>query len=154
MQTINEILDYLILKTLELNKIYLPDEVVKINYSAIFCQNEDEYKTFNQEASIVGSIIEDTPTGPLYKFNKPIETIIGSLWLMKIRKPYSTHSQRGDVDFTLTNYNSFKEKYLNSNEHFKLIERVNFEMIELKDSNFDVMSYFSSIPLVVQFGIE
>jgi len=154
MQTINKILEYLISRTLELNKIYLPDEIVKINYAAIFCQNNNEYEVFNQEVSQIGLVIEDTPTGPLYKFNKPIETIIGPLWLMKIRKPYLTHPQRGDIDFTLKDYNSFKEKHLDNTEFFKLIDRVNFEMIELKDSNFDVISYFSSIPLVVQFGIK
>lgn len=76
------------------------------------------------------------------------------IWLLKIRKPDPTRPERGDADFTLRDYNSFKEKYLKDAEHFKLIDRGNFEMIELKDPKFDVRSYFSNIPLTVQLGIE
>jgi len=154
MLAINEILEYLIFKTLELNKKHLINDRVAINYSAIFCQNDDEFKVFNQEASQIGTIIEETPTGPLYKFYNPIQTIIGPLWLMKIRKPYATHPQRGDIDFTLADYNSFKSKRLSDAQYFKLIDRINFEMIELKDPDFDVMSYFSNIPLTIQLGIN
>lgn len=154
MGTIYKILEYIIPKTLELNKSYLSDESIKINYSAIFCQDNNEYDLFNKEASQIGAVIQDTPTGPLYKFQEPIQTIAGPLWLIKIRKPDSAHPQRGDADFTLKDYYSFKEQHSKNTDHFKLIDRGNFEMIELQDPNFDVMSYFSSIPLTVQFGIE
>ncbi len=154
MNTINEILAYIIPKTLELNQVYIPDESVRVNYSAIFCQSDVEYEELNREASRMGDVVEDTPTGPLYKLHKSLQTPAGPLWLLKVRKPDPTRSQRGDADFTLKDYNSFKEKYLKDTEHFKLIDRGNFEMIELKDPEFDVLSYFSNIPLTVQFDIE
>ncbi len=154
MNTINEILEYIIPKTLELNKVYIPDESVRVNYSAIFCQSDIEYEVLNREAAKIGNVIEDTPTGPLYKFHIHLQTSAGPLWLLKIRKPDLTRPQRGDADFTLKDYNFFKKKYLNDLEHFKLIDRGDFEMIELKDSKFDVLSYFSNIPLTAQLGIE
>lgn len=154
MNSANKILEYIILKTLELNRVHIPDESVRVNYSAIFCQSDDEYEELNREAAQLGDVVEDTPTGPLYKFHKSLQTIAGPLWLLKIRKPDLTRPQRGDADFTLKDYNSFKEKYLRDAEHFKLIDRGNFEMIELKDLRFDVLCYFSNIPVIVQLGIK
>lgn len=154
MNKINEILEYIIPKTLELNRVHIPDESVRVNYSAIFCQSETEYEELNREAARLGDVAEDTPTGPLYKFHKPLQTVSGPLWLLKVRKPDPSRSERGDADFTLKDYNSFKVKYLKDTEHFKLIDRGKFEMIELKDSKFDVRCYFSNIPLSVQLGIE
>jgi len=154
MKTITEILEFIIPKTLELNRAYIPDEAVRINYSAIFCQNDEEYERLATEASQLGDVAEDTPTGPLFKLRKSLETLAGPLWLLKIRKPDLTRPQRGDADFTLTNYEAFKKKYSNDTKHFKLINRGDFEMIELRDSNFQVLSYFSSIPLTKQLGIE
>ena len=151
---INKILEYSISKALELNQIYLPCEIVKINYSAIFCQNDAEYEQFNKEASRVGAVIEDTSTGPLYKFHKPFQTVAGPLWLLKVRKPDLTRPQRGDADFTLQDYNFIKEKYSGNKEHFRVLDRGNFEMIELRDPKFDVLSYFSNIPLTIQLSIE
>ena len=157
MTTIRKIVEYIVPKTLELSREYIPDEEVKINYSAIFCQNDEEYERLRAEASELGRIVYDTPTGPLYKLQKPLETPAGPLWLLKVRKPDSTRQQRGDADFTLENqenYEGFKEKYLRDAKHFKLIEHSDFEMVELRDPNFDVLVYFSNPPLTEQFGVK
>lgn len=154
MNIIEEIVRYIVLRTLELNSLYLSDENARINYSAIFCQSEDEFEKLNLEAAKLGMIVDNTPTGPLYKLINPIKTVAGPLWLIKIRKPYATHPQRGDADFTLKDYQSFKNKYLSDSQHFFLIIRENFEMIELRDERFDVLSYFSSSPLTEEYGIK
>lgn len=151
---IKDTLDYIVPKTPELNRVYIPDESVRINYSAIFCHGDDEYKQFNKEASEIGSVIENTLTGPLYKFHEPLQTPAGPLWLLKVRKPDSTHPQRGDADFTLKDYYLFKQKHLRDTEHFKVIDRGHFEMIELRDERFDVFSYFSNTPLTIQLDIK
>lgn len=154
MKTIKEIIEYIVPKTLELNRLYLPNEQTHINYSAIFCQSKEEFDVLSAEASYLGVVIEDTPTGPLYKFTTPLETVAGPLWLLKVRKPDTSRPQRGDADFTIKDYLSFKTEHLSNSQHFSLIELEDLEMIELKDSRFDVMSYFSNPPLVVQYGIE
>lgn len=154
MRTIEKIIKYIIPKTLELNKLYLTNEQIYINYCAIFCQSEEEFDALNTEAKQLGIVIEDTPTGPLYKFIKPLKTLAGSLWLLKVRKPDVTRPQRGDADFTLKDYLSFKNEHLTDSQHFSLIKRKDFEMIELKDLQFNVISYFSNPPLTVQHGIE
>lgn len=154
MKTVEEIIEYIVPKTLELNKLYLPDEQVHINYSAIFCQSEEEFEILNATAALLGAVVENTPTGPLYKFTKPLKTIAGPLWLLKVRKPDVTRPQRGDADFTLLDYPSFKKEHLADSQHFSLIERAGFEMMELRDQKYNVLSYFSNPPLTIQYGIE
>lgn len=154
MKTIGEIIEYIVPKTLEITRTYVPEETLEINYSAIFCRNDEEYERLHKEASQLGEIVDDTPKGPLYKLQNPLETPAGPLQLLKIRKPDTARPQRGDADFTLKNYNGFKETHLQDTEHFKLIERANFEMIELRDSNFDVLVYFSNPPLTEQFDVK
>lgn len=154
MKTISEIIEYIVPKTLELNHKYIPDEELRISYSAIFCQSDEEYKRLTAEATRLGEVVDNTSTGLLYKIQKPLKTPAGPLWLIKIRKADPTRPQRGDADFTLKNHKAFKGKHANDPDHFKIIPRDEFEMIELRDSHFDVLSYFSNPPLNEQFGIE
>lgn len=72
---------------------------------------------------------------------------------MKIRQPDKTRPEQGDADFTVDNFEDFKKKYI-SQDHFKLIPRDGFEMIELMDNEFDVRSYFSNPPLDKQLNIN
>ncbi len=121
-----------------------------VNSAAIFCQDDEEYKDFINLANKLGKIYKDTATGPLFLID--LDTESGKLKLLKVRKPDETHKERGDADFTLDDYSVFKEKYL-SKPGFSLIERENFEMIELKDPEFNVRTYFSNPPLDKQFGL-
>ena len=121
-----------------------------VNYVAIFCQNDKEYKDFFNLANELGKIYKDTATGPLFLID--LDTESGKLKLLKVRKPDKTRKERGDADFTVDDYNVFKEKYL-SKPGFSLIERENFEMIELIDPEFNVRAYFSNPPLDKQFGL-
>jgi len=122
----------------------------KVNYAAIFCQNNEEYNNFLNLAEQLGKIFKETPTGPLFLID--IDTELGKLKLLKIRKPDETREERGDADFTVDDYNDFKKSYL-SKPGFSLIKRDNFEMIELVDPNFNVRTYFSNPPPDQQFGL-
>jgi len=72
---------------------------------------------------------------------------------LKIRIPDITRPERGDTDFTVSNFSGFEKKYL-SKKGFKLIKKENFAMIELMDPKFDVRTYFSNPPLDVQLNIK
>jgi hypothetical protein len=72
--------------------------------------------------------------------------------VLKIRIPDPTRLERGDADFTISNFPEFKKKYL-SKPGFKILRKPNFYMIELTDSNFDVRAYFSNPPLDRQLNI-
>ncbi len=122
------------------------------NYACIFCQSDEEYVTFINLAKQIGKIVQETKTGPLFQI-ETLQTIAGNLQLLKIREPDSTRPERGDADFTLSNYDEFKKIHLGQ-EGFKLIEREDFEMIELMEPNFNVRAYFSNPPLDIQLGIS
>jgi len=122
----------------------------KVNYACIFCQSDDEYNDFLNLANQLGKVFKETQTGPLFLIE--LDTESGKLKLLKIRKPDETRKERGDADFTVDDYDSFKEQCLSKPE-FSLIKRDNFEMIELINSDFNVRTYFSNSPLDQQFGL-
>ena len=124
---------------------HISEENALVNYACIFCQNKEQYNELIELTKTMGKIIKETPTGPLFQI-EPLSTVAGEIKLLKIRKPNPTRKELGDADFTVSNYYEFKEKHL-SQEGFKLIEREDFEMIELIDPEFNVRVYFSNPPL-------
>ncbi|MFA6197716.1 MAG: hypothetical protein WC734_00980 [Patescibacteria group bacterium] len=126
-------------------------ELAPVNYACIFCQNDIEYASFLDAAKQIGRVIKETPGGPLFQI-EPLSTIAGNLQLLKIRQPDPTKPERGDADFTLSNYDEFKSVHL-TQKGFKLINKIEFEMIELMDPDYNVRVYFSNPPLDKQLGI-
>ncbi len=140
----------LVKNAVSLKNKYTDQENIPVNYACIFCQSEEEQTNLIEEAHKLGTIIQETPSGPLFKIS--LNTVAGKLQLLKIRKPDSTRQERGDADFTVVDYLSFKEKYLNT-AGFSLIQKENFEMIELYEKNNNVRVYFSSPPLDKQLNL-
>ena len=129
------------------------DEInAPVNYVCIFSHSNEEYENLLSVANELGEIIKDTLTGPLFKIN-PIDTISGPVKLLKIRVPDETRPERGDADFTVSDYFIFKQKYLGK-EYFSLIQRENMEMIELYDKSINYRAYFSFPTLEKQFSIN
>ena len=131
---------------------HIDDKNAPVNYACIFCQTEEEYNSLIESSKKIGKIIKETPTGLLFQIN-PLDTISGKLKLLKIRIPDETRPEKGDADFTISNFKDFKDKYL-LKKGFKLIKRENFEMVELMDSEFDVRVYFSNPPLDKQLDLS
>lgn len=122
-----------------------------VNYACIFAQSQDEYDNLEGLLMGVGGRVKETPAGFVYKI-PPLATSAGDLQLLKLRKPDPTRPERGDADFTVADYPSFKLKYLNQ-PGFSLIERPEMEMIELVDPAFDVRAYFSNPTLAQVLGL-
>lgn len=122
------------------------DEIdAPVNYACVFSQSDDEFMKLKICARQIGKVIEKTPSGPLFHI-QPLDTVSGKLKLLKIRKPDKTRPECGDADSTVSDYRAFKNKCISQN-HFKLIAREKFEMIELTDSEFNARAYFSHPPL-------
>jgi hypothetical protein len=138
-------------KAAALKNKYIDDENAPVNYACIFSQSKEEYDGLIEAAQKIGKVVKETPTGLLFQI-EPLQTISGVLKLLKIRLPDFTRPELGDADFTVSNFADFKKKYL-SEDGFKLIERTDFEMVELMDSEFDVRVYFSNPPLDKQLSI-
>ncbi|MBI4162332.1 MAG: hypothetical protein HY513_01505 [Candidatus Aenigmarchaeota archaeon] len=147
------IIQEIVKQATDLKNKHIDNKNTPVNYACIFSQNKKEYSELIEAARKIGSIIEETPTGLLFHIS-PLKTVSGILKLLKIRIPDTTRPERGDADFTISNFTYFKKKHL-SKDGFKLIKkREDFEMLELMDSMFDVRVYFSSPPLDEQLGIK
>lgn len=146
----NLILEIVVNATILKNK-HTEEKDAPVSYVCIFCQSEEEQKTFLEFAEQMGSVIKETPTGSIYHI-EPVETVAGTLKLLKIRKPDVTRPEKGDADFNVENYEEFKKKYLGK-ENFKLIVRPDIEMLELMDNKFDVRVYFSNPPVDKQLNV-
>jgi len=136
----------------ELKDKYTNQHDAPVNYACIFSQSQEEFETLIRITGKIGKIIQETPSGPLFNIH-PIKTVSGNLKLLKIRNPDKTRPERGDADFTVSNYPEFKKTQL-PEKGFKLIERKDFEMIELMNSDSNIRAYFSDPPLDVQLNIK
>lgn len=140
----NNLIHYIVKCCVNLKNKYVADKTLVADYICIFSHNRQEYQEFIHQASLLGEIAEETKTGPVFKFHVPPKTLAGKPKVLKIRIPDDTKKEKGDVDF-ITDYMKFKSVYLD-NRRFTLIKREKFEMIQLKDNEYDVLVYFSSIP--------
>jgi len=149
---LENIIQEIVKQARDLKNKHTQEKSAPINYACIFSQNESEYHELLLATDAIGKIIEKTPSGPLFQI-RPILTVAGQLKLLKIRAPDTTRTEKGDADFTVLDYQSFKKKHLKKGG-FKLIIREKFEMIELKDKSFSVLAYFSNPPLNEQLNIK
>jgi len=131
---------------------HIDDKNAPVNYACVFSQSKDEYDELVEVARKIGNVIKETPTGLLFRI-EPLPTISGILKLLKIRLPDPTRPERGDADFTVSDFPDFEKKYL-PRSGFKLIKREKSKMVELMDTEFDVRAYFSNPPLDKQLGIS
>ena len=126
-------------------------EPAPVNYVCIFSHSDKEYVSLLKTAKQIGTVVKETHAGPIFQI-APVSTVAGAVQVVKIRIPDTTPPERGDADFTLAQYDEFKKTHLAKNG-FKLIERDEFEMIELMDPDYAVRVYFSNPPLDKQLGI-
>jgi len=139
-------------KATALKNKHIDEKNTPVNYACIFSQSKEEYDKLLEVTRKIGNVIKDTPTGLLFLI-EPLQTISGTLRLLKIRVPDSTRPELGDADFTVSNFPEFERKYL-FKTGFKSIKKEGFVMIELIDPKFDVRAYFSNPPLDVQLHIK
>ena len=140
-------------KSNDLKNKYTDEINAKVNYACIFCKNDEEFNNYVELLKKDNNyIIEDTYSGPLFRLHD-LETVSGFLKLLKIRKYDDKHLDLGDADFTVSNYEEIKSKYINK-PNFKLIRRNEYEMIELMEEKNEVRAYFSNIPLDEELGMR
>jgi hypothetical protein len=144
-QAVSDLVSGIVQQANQMKAAHTEGAASKVSYCAIFTHSDDEFNSLNEVIARKGSLAEQTATGPVYVV-PPINTEAGALEIVKVRKPDPTRTQRGDADFALVDYETFKSRYL-SQPGFKLIERAEFEMIELMDSAFNARAYFSHPPV-------
>lgn len=127
--------------SVRLSEAHTSEQKPPVNYACIFTHTPAEYEEMVKVARELGPVAEETPTGPVFRI-APLSTVAGTLWLLKVRRPDPKRLERGDADFTVADYESFKNAHL-GRTGFSLIKRTNMEMIELIDPSYDVIAYYS-----------
>ncbi len=117
-----------------------------VNYACIFAHSQSEYEEMVLLAAELGPVIEETEMGPIFHI-APLTTEAGTLKLLKVRRPEQRRPQLGYADFTVFDYETFKRTYLDA-VGFRLIVRPKYEMIELSDESFNVLTYYAYPPLL------
>lgn len=87
----------------------------------------------------------DENNGPRVMLHAPIIVGENIITHLRIRKPDPERPQVGCNDFAIEDYEAFKTKYLSRfPENLILIERSDYEMIEFRHPDFDVLAYIVS----------
>lgn len=127
--------------SLRLSGAHTSEQKAPVNYACVFTHSTAEYEEIVKVARQLGPVAQETPTGLVFHI-APLSTVAGTLRLLKIRRPDPKRPERGDADFTVADYDSFKNAHLGK-PGFSLIKRTNMEMIELIDPSYDVIAYYS-----------
>ena len=137
----------------QLSEQHTGERNAPVNYACVFSQSESEYEALLDAARQLGGLtVQETAMGPVFQIT-PIATVAGDLGLVKIRRPDPKRPERGDADFTVGDYATFKDTYLNQ-PGFGIIERDNMEMVELIDPAFNVIAYYSHPTLAEVLGFK
>lgn len=131
----------IVVEARRLNAAHTYERDAPVNYACIFAQNPAEYEEMINAARQLGPVADDTAMGPVFSI-APLSTDAGTLRLLKVRRPDPKRPERGDADFTVADYDTFKKTYLGQ-PGFSLIQREHMEMIELIDPSFNVLAYYS-----------
>ncbi len=131
---------------------FVNEQEAQISECCVFCKDNREYRELIEAICPTGRIAKETPSGPVY-IVPDIVTSAGLVHIVKIRLPDPTRLERGYADFTAKDYQALKEHCSNKAE-CKVIQREEFEMIELMADGHDVRIYFSNPPVTQHTGIR
>lgn len=146
-----QLIQNIVAKSFSLSIAHTAMSNTPVNYACIFTHEIGEYDNFIILAKELGSILKETETGPVFHITE-LSTVAGNLPLLKIRRPDKERPEQGDADFTIADYEKFKNGFLGKTG-FSLIKRPEMEMIELIDSSYDVLAYYSSPTLTTVLGL-
>lgn len=120
--------------------IYVSEKNLILDYVTIFAHSEPELVDLVNTSNDIGQRI-DEHNGPIFKLNQPITFDNGTLNYFRIREPDPERPQIGCGDFKVTDYTSFKHKYLGA-KNFELFHGDGFEFLGIHDMSQDYLVYF------------
>ena len=137
-------IQYIAKKTRELNLSITGNEY-PISSLTVFSHYADEFENLKKILVSLGEQFAEN-NGPFVKLRKPIIIEGGqTIDKVRIRKPDQERPQVGCNDFTVPDYEEFKQIQLaNHPDRLHLIERLEYDMIEFHDPEFDVLAYVLS----------
>lgn len=113
---------------------------------AVFCHFDDEYKFLSKFAKGL-TLPSSNPNQKYFQLKKPITFDEYNYEWLYIRKPYVDSPEVGDIDFVLSveGYKQLKAKVASGEvKDAKIFNPTGWDMIELSNSEFDVLPYIST----------
>lgn len=138
-----EAVEYIATNTSELCKKII-GRSLPIHSLTVFSHSENEFEFLKGLLGTMGTPYNEN-NGPRVTLYEP--TIVGEniITHLRIRKPDSERPQVGCNDFDVENYEVFRAEYLAKHpENLILIKRPDYEMIEFRHPDFDVLAYVVS----------
>ena len=116
-----------------------------ISYLTIFTHHPHEYERCIEWATELGQKFEAN-NGYKFSLRDPLQTKVGAVECIRIRRPDVYRSQLGCADFVVEDYSVFKKDMLPRHpNNLRVIERPDSEMLEFFDfDNNDVLAYIVS----------
>jgi len=109
----------------------------------VFAHSQAEFELLTEILAKIGKPYNYN-NGPRVELCEPIKAGENCITYLRIRKPDLERPQVGCNDFE-TDYEIFKNECLSQHsENLILIKRPGYEMIELRDKEFDVLAYVVS----------
>ncbi len=110
----------------------------------VFAHSQSEFELLIEILEKLGKAYNYN-NGPRVELYEPIETGKNHITHLRVRRPDPERPQVGCNDFEV-DYRTFKNEYLSKrSENLFLIKRPEYEMIEFRDKEFDVLAYVVSI---------
>ena len=130
----------------------LSNKIIKKEYPlsslTIFSHYPDEFEQLKEILFKMGEQQAEN-NGPYVRLVNPLVLRGGALKFVLVIKPDPYRMQVGCCDFNIPDYDEFKSNYLKSTTNkLRLIERVDHEMIEFFDPDFDILAYVVNKPLL------
>jgi hypothetical protein len=115
-----------------------------ISSLTIFSHYPEEFEKLKAFLFEMGKLDHEN-NGPFVKLNEKISLHNSELELLRVRHPDPNRPQVGCNDFLIPNYQEFKENFLTKKpNNLREITRLEYEMIEFFDPDFDVLAYVLS----------
>lgn len=115
-----------------------------IHSLTIFSHSKEEFDFLKEILSDIGTPYNEN-NGPRITLHEPITAGKNIITHLRIRKPDPERPQVGCNDFDVDDYETFKAEYLAKHpENLILIQRPEYEMIEFRHPDFDVLAYIVS----------
>jgi len=109
----------------------------------VFAHSQREFELLTEILEKIGKPYNYN-NGPRVELYEPIEVGGNRITHLRIRKPDFERPQMGCNDFEI-DFEVFKQEYLLKHpNNLRLIKRPEYEMIEFRDSSFDVLAYIVS----------
>ncbi len=116
----------------------------KVNFSganlefvSLFAQSPEEYDRFREELLIEGSFFAESKTGIFIQFENPINTALGGVDLVKVRKPSADRQDLGNVNYYADDFQVFLSKYSNSDYFSVSSDSEGIKLVTLEDTESD-----------------